>query len=86
VLWVRHSHLPRLIMDRLFNKKSKKSLKSSPRHISLGIPTNTAIGPLGFRVELDIGPKGERGPSRFRFRSRSSDSLTATPVTRRGRD
>jgi len=26
----------------------------------LGIPTNIAVGPLGFRAELDIGPKGEK--------------------------
>jgi len=46
-------------MNYTFNKKSKKLLKSSRRHISLGIPTNIAIGPLGFRAELDIGSKGE---------------------------
>ena len=46
-------------MNRLFNKKSKKSLKS---HISLGIlPINVAAGPLGLRAELDIGSKGEQG-------------------------
>lgn len=43
----------------MFNKKSKKNLKSSQQHISMGIPTNIAIGPLGFRADLDIGPKGE---------------------------
>ena len=47
-------------MNRLFDKKSKDSRKSSQRLVSLGIPTNVAIGPLGFRAELDIGPKGER--------------------------
>ena len=47
-------------MNRLFDKKSKDSRKSSQRLLSLGIPTNVAIGPLGFRAELDIGPKGER--------------------------
>lgn len=46
-------------MDRLFDKKSKKSRKTAKRHISLGIPTNIAAGPLGFRAELDIEPKGE---------------------------
>ena len=45
-------------MNRLSDKKSKKSLKS---HITLGIPINVAAGPLGFRTELDIGPKGEQG-------------------------
>ena len=41
-------------------KTSKKIPKSSRRHISLGIPTNIAVGPLGFRADLDIGPKGEQ--------------------------
>lgn len=45
-------------MNFTFDKKSKKSLKVSQRHLSLGIPTNIAAGPLGFRAELDIGPKG----------------------------
>ena len=44
----------------MFNKKSKKLQKSSQRLVSLGIPTNIAVGSLGFRAELDIGPKGER--------------------------
>ena len=62
VLWVHHFGFlfaPRTRMDRLLNKKSKKSLKSSRGHIALGIPTNVATGPLGFRADLDIGPKGE---------------------------
>jgi hypothetical protein len=50
-------------MNRLFDKKSKESLKSSQRHTSLGIPTSTAAGPLGFRADLDIGPKGEQSRS-----------------------
>ena len=51
-------------MNRLFDKKPKKSFKSSQRHISLGIPTNIAAGPLGFRAELDFDPKGEQSRSR----------------------
>ena len=47
----------------MFREKSKKLPKYSQRHLSLGIPTNIAAGPLGFRAELDIGPKGERGRS-----------------------
>ena len=47
-------------MDRLFGKKHKKSLKYSPRDVFMGIPTNMAAGPLGFRADLDIGPKGEK--------------------------
>ena len=51
-------------MNYLLNKKSKKSLKYSQRDIFLGIPTNIAAGPLGFRAELDIGPNGEQSPIR----------------------
>jgi len=46
-------------MDRPSGKRSKRSLKPA-QHIFLGIPTNIATGPLGFRAELDIGPKGEK--------------------------
>ena len=46
-------------MVRLFDKRFKKSSKSS-QNIFLGIPTNIAAGSLGFRAELDIGPKGEK--------------------------
>ncbi|KAF9645892.1 hypothetical protein BDM02DRAFT_395232 [Thelephora ganbajun] len=45
-------------MNRLSRKKPKKSPKPSPTHIFLGITTNIAAGPLGFRAELDIGPDG----------------------------
>lgn len=41
-------------------KKAKNSPKSSRRHLALGIPTNIAVGPLGFRADLDIDPKGEQ--------------------------
>ena len=51
---------PRTRMDRLFNRKPKKSLKSPQRHITLGIPTNIAAGPLGFRADLDAGSTGEQ--------------------------
>jgi hypothetical protein len=44
----------------MFNKKSKKSLKSLPNHLLLGIPTNVAVGPLGFRAELGVNPNGEQ--------------------------
>jgi len=50
-------------MDRLLGKKSKKPPKYSQRDIFPGILTNTAAGPLGFRVELDIAPGGERNRS-----------------------
>ena len=47
----------------MFSKKSKKSLKPSQRHVSLGIPTNIAAGPLGFRAELDTGSGGKSSRS-----------------------
>ena len=40
----------------MFNKKSKKPLK---KNLLMGIPTNIAVGPLGFRAELDIDPKSK---------------------------
>jgi len=52
-------------MDRLLkNLKTKESAKLPRQHISLGIPTNVAVGPVGFRAELDVGPKGEQRHSR----------------------
>ena len=50
-------------MKHLFNKISEEKPKPSRRHISLGIPTNVAAGPLGFRAELDIGAQGEQDRS-----------------------
>ncbi|KAF9644130.1 hypothetical protein BDM02DRAFT_3272647 [Thelephora ganbajun] len=61
-------------MKRLFSKKPKKSPKPSPRHISLGIPANTAAGPLGFRAELDIGPDDERSNRGSRIAFQDNDS------------
>ncbi|KAF9642939.1 hypothetical protein BDM02DRAFT_1798063 [Thelephora ganbajun] len=62
-------------MKRLFGKKSKKSPEPSPKHISLGIPANTAAGPLGFRAELDIGPddEGNNRGSRIVFQDNSGE-------------
>ena len=45
-------------MNHLFEKNTKKSLKSSQQAILLGI--NVAASPLGLRAELEIGPKGKR--------------------------
>ena len=45
--------------NHMSGKTSKKTPKLSWRHISLGIPTNIAVGPLGFRADLNIGPNGE---------------------------
>jgi len=50
-------------MNRLLSKKSKKPPKYSQRDIFPGILTNTAVGPLGFRTQLDIAPKGEQNRS-----------------------
>lgn len=43
-------------------KKSKKPSKL-PKSLLLGIATNVAVGPLGFRAALDINPKGDRNRS-----------------------
>jgi len=59
-------------MDRPSSKRSKKSLKPS-QHIFLGISTNIAAGPLGFRAELDIEPKGEKGCPHHGFKTDRSD-------------
>ena len=40
-------------------KRSKKSSKP-PTNLLWGITTNIAVGPLGFRAEVDINPKGEK--------------------------
>jgi len=50
-------------MNSTVKKKAKKPPKPSQRYLSLGIPTNVAVGPLGFRTELDIDPKGEQSLS-----------------------
>jgi len=47
-------------MDRL--GKILKISSKPPKHIPLGIPTNVAAGPLGFRAELDIDRKSEQDP------------------------
>ena len=40
-------------------KKSKEPLRPLAKHLLWGIPTNIAAGPLGFRAELDVNPKGD---------------------------
>jgi len=40
------------------NKKPKKLPEPCQQHIALEVPTNTALGPPGFRAELDTDPKG----------------------------
>jgi len=76
VLWVHHFGLlhlhPITQMSRFFGKKREKS-----QHIPLGIPTNVAAGPLGFRADLGISPKGERG----RFNRNLGTDRLDSPVT-----
>ena len=43
-------------MKRLLGKKANKPPQ---QNLVLGIPINTVVGPLGFRAELDIDPKGD---------------------------
>jgi len=42
----------------MVGKKSKKPVKSQ-KYLLLGIFSNIAVGPLGFRAELDINPEGQ---------------------------
>ena len=65
-------------MNRLFDKKSKDSRKHSQRLLSLGIPTNVAIGPLGFRAEFDTGHKCERSRP-YRDLEADGPDLTVVP-------
>jgi len=52
-LWVHYFGFPPYRLNNMFDKVSKKSLKSPQRHISMGaIPSNIAVGPLGFLAEL----------------------------------
>lgn len=41
-----------------FFKKSKKSRQPSQHPISLGVPTQIAVGALGIGADLDVGPEG----------------------------
>ena len=59
------------------DKKSKKPLRPLAKHLLFGIPANIAAGPLGFRAELDVNPKGERTCSHRGLRAGRTDP-TAT--------
>ena len=61
------------------DKKSKKPPRLLTKHLSLGIPTNVAIGPLGFRAELNVDPKGGRSRSLFDDRKVDRADSTTTP-------
>ena len=56
------------------SKKSKKPFKSFTTR-SLGIATNIAVGPLGFRAALDANPKGERNCSYRELGGDRADSI-----------
>ena len=60
VLWVHHSGLLFPPRTRMGNRKPKRLSKPSQQHILLGIATNIAVVPLGFKVEPDAGPEGEQ--------------------------
>ena len=42
----------------MVGKRFKKPFKPQ-KYLSLGVPSNIAVGPLGFRAELDINPEGQ---------------------------
>jgi len=71
-------HLPRTRMNRTHKKKSGKPLKLSQHPASLGIPTNIAVGPLGFRAELDVDPTGEESCFYHDLAADRPDLSTAT--------
>jgi len=60
-------------MDRLFNKKRKKSPKPPQQP---GVSTNTVAGP-GFRAEMDIGPEGGQN---FSYQDLGVDSADLTTI------
>ena len=57
----------------MFGNKSKRSLRALAKHLLFGIPINIAAGPLGFRAELDVDPKGEPSCSRCRLEAGRPD-------------
>ena len=66
-------------MSDMVGKKSKKLPKPFRKHIFLGVPTNIAAGPLGFRAELDTNLIGKKNSSRHDLVAGRSDSLVAMP-------
>ena len=61
----------------MVGKESKKLPNPFRKHIVLGIPTNIAAGPLGFRAELDTDPIGNRNRSDHDSAADLSDSSIA---------
>ena len=66
-------------MSYMFRKKSKISPEPFKKHIYLGIPTNIAAGPLGFRAELDTDPIGNRNRSDHDLAADRPDSSIVMP-------
>ena len=50
-------------MSKLFPGKKPKKPSKLPTNLLLGITTNIAVGPLGFRAVVDTMPKGEQNHS-----------------------
>jgi len=69
VLWVHYfdlSLISRTRLNHMSGKGSKKSPKPPQRHISLGlVPSNIAVGPIGFRAELVTDANGEQSRSYY---------------------
>ena len=64
-MWATPQTSPLHVNKPMPRKKSKKPFKSLTT-LALGIPTNIAIGPLGFRAALEADPIGERNRSYHR--------------------
>jgi len=62
----------------MFNKTSKKSPKLPQGHISLGIiPSNIAVGPLGYRAELAATTGSEQNRPHRDLEADDPDSIVA---------
>ena len=59
-----HVNMHKFVLGKKFKKSSKPSTK-----LLLGIPTNVAVGPVGFRAALDTNLKGKRNRSYRGLRS-----------------
>ena len=53
-----HSLFPSTAMSRFFRNKRKKSPEPSPQGIIPTITTDTAVGPVRYQVQSNIGPEG----------------------------
>ena len=79
-MWQRSDHhcapltALRLRAQTMPGKKSKKSSKAFT-NLFLGIPTNIAVGPLGFQAALDVNPKGKQNRSYLRLSGDRADPI-----------